>query len=157
MQISHIGFVVKEPEGIVDAFSCLGFDHWETFQFAPPKETLIMGEPEAFNLKMYWTRMSGDLVLEIIKPMDKDSLWSKFLVNKGAGLHHIAFKLSNFDEHVSRLKKLGGIVLVGGYLPDFNDKRWVYMETNRDGFVIELIEDEIHDLAFPKENITEKL
>jgi len=147
---SHIGFVAKDADKTAEFLSSFGIGPWQSFEFAPPGETLTMAECKPFHVHIQWTRFSGDLVLEVIEPVEGESLWSRFLEAKGEGLQHIAFRVSNFGEIVSKLKEQGGSVLVGGYLPVFNGKRWVYMETKPDGLIIELIEDDLHDLAFPK-------
>jgi len=147
---SHVGFVVKDADATADTLSSLGIGPWQSFEFAPPEETLTLAKCKPFHLHIQWARFSGDLVLEVIEPVDADSLWARFLKVKGGGLQHLAFSVSNFDQVVSRLEEQGGSVLVGGHLPVFNGKRWIYMETKPDGLIVELVEDDLHELAFPK-------
>ena len=147
---SNVGFVVKDADKTAEFFSSFGIGPWQSFEFAPPEETLTLAKCKPFHLHIQWARVSGDLVLEVIEPVDGESLWAKFLVDKGGGLQHIAFRVSNFSEMVSKLKEQGGSILVGGHLPVFNGKRWIYMETKPDGLIVELVEDDLHDLAFPR-------
>jgi len=147
---SHFGLVVKDADKTAASLSSLGIGPWQSFEFAPAEETLTLGESKPFNLHIQWTKLPGDLVLEVIEPVDGESLWAKFLAATGGGLQHVAFKVSNFSEVVSKLKEQGGSILVGGHLPVHNGKRWIYMKTEPDGLIVELMEDDLHDLAFPK-------
>lgn len=49
----------------------------------------------------------GDIVLELLEPMDKNSPIAKFLEKRGEGLHHIALRVKSIEEVLKRLKGLG--------------------------------------------------
>ena len=110
-----------------------------------------MAECKPFHLHIQWARLWADVVIEVLQPVDSESLWAKFLETHGEGLQHMAFSVSNFDELVSKLKAQGGRVLVGGP-STFGGKRWCYIETKPGGLIVEPMEDDLHYLAFPKTN-----
>ena len=145
---SHVGFVTKDADKTAESLSLLGIGPWKSFEFAPTEETLTMGECKPFHLHIQWARLSGGLVLEVIEPVDGESLWAKFLEEHGEGLQHMAFIVSNFDEVVSNLEAQGGKVLAGG--PSLEGKRWCYIESKPGGLIVEPMEDNLDDLAFPK-------
>jgi len=47
----------------------------------------------------------GDTQLQIITPTSSESVIAKYIQDRGEGLHHIAFMLSDLDETVARLKE----------------------------------------------------
>ena len=47
----------------------------------------------------------GDTQLQIITPTSSESIIAKYIQDRGEGLHHIAFMLSDLDETVARLKE----------------------------------------------------
>ena len=144
---SHVGFVAKDADKTAEFLSSFGIGPWQSFEFAPTEETLTMGECKPFHLHIQWATLSDGLVLEVIEPVDDESLWAKFLKEHGEGLQHMAFIVSNFDEVVSKLNAQGGRVLAGG--PSLEGKRWCYIETKPGGLIVEPMEDDLHDLAFP--------
>ena len=49
----------------------------------------------------------GGTQFQFIEPTDSESVVYKFLQTKGEGLNHLAFRVSNLDEMVKKLKKKG--------------------------------------------------
>lgn len=145
--LSHIGFVSKDADRAAEFLSSFGIGPWQSFEFAPTKEQLTMTECKPFHLHIQWARLWGNVVLEVLEPVDSESLWAKYLETHGEGLQHIAFRVSNVGEIVSKLKAQGSKVLIGG--TSLGGKRWCYIETKPGSLIIELVEDELHDLAFP--------
>lgn len=143
---SHIGYVAQDAGKTAEFLSSFGIGPWQSFERVRTKEQLTMGECERCHLRIQWARLWGNVVLEVIQPVDSESLWAKFLETHGEGLQHIAFSVSNFDEIVSKLKGQGGKVLVGG--PSVGGRRWCYIEI-KPSLIVELMEDDLHDLVFP--------
>ena len=139
--------MVKDADKTAEFLSSFGIGPWQSFEFTPTKEQLTMADCKPFHLHIQWARLWGGVVLEVLQPVDSESLWAKFLETHEEGLQHIAFSVSNFDEIVSKLKEQGGKVLVGG--PSFGGKRWCYIETKPGGLIIEPMEGDLHDVAFP--------
>lgn len=49
----------------------------------------------------------GNMNIELIEPLGKESPVAKFLEKRGQGLHHLAFKVSNIEEMLQQLKAKG--------------------------------------------------
>ena len=49
----------------------------------------------------------GDSRIELMEPMTDDSPISKFIRDKGEGIHHIAITADNIEDDVARAKKNG--------------------------------------------------
>lgn len=49
----------------------------------------------------------GQTHIELIEPLTEESPIYKFLQKRGQGIHHIAFKVDNIEETLTKLKKEG--------------------------------------------------
>lgn len=54
---------------------------------------------------------SGPNKIELLEGTTPESPISKFIANKGEGIHHIAFEVENIVMEIARLKKEGFVVL----------------------------------------------
>ncbi|HWU23793.1 MAG TPA: VOC family protein [Nocardioides sp.] len=57
---------------------------------------------------------SGDLQLELIRPVSGESVWSEFLAQHGTGLHHVCFRVPDLAEATSAASAEGIEVLMTG-------------------------------------------
>ena len=53
----------------------------------------------------------GETNIELIETLDKEGPVSKFLVKRGQGIHHVAFKVDNIEKMLKQLKA-NGVVLI---------------------------------------------
>ncbi len=136
--LSHVGFAVRNAEKTVEFLSSvwsLGrpkIAHYET-----KKDDMIFGEP--FKIKIIFVKF-GALQLEIIEPLDETSVWAKFIAEKGEGVHHVAFGVSNYDRMVEKMEgqKPLSAAKVNGY-------RWCYYDTAPGGMIFEFREEYLKD------------
>jgi len=77
--------------------------------------------------------------LELLEPLNEESILAQFLREKGEGLHHIAFSVSNLDEVITKLKAQGVEMLLGGRVEGL---RLAYMDTGGKpgGIITEFLE-----------------
>jgi len=93
---SHFGFVVKSIDSSIDIVKT--FDNKISGK-------LIKDWVESY--KVYVGRiMFGDSELEFIEPKG-ESFFDMFLKEKGEGLHHLAFRVSDIESCFEKLKKNG--------------------------------------------------
>jgi methylmalonyl-CoA/ethylmalonyl-CoA epimerase len=93
--IDHIGIVVKSVEKSL-----------KTYTEALGLNLLEIEDNEAFGVKIAFLPV-GNTLVELIEPTAEGTMGSKFLKEHGEGLHHIAFKVDNIKEFLTRLKDLG--------------------------------------------------
>jgi len=130
--IGHIGVVVEDIDKTMEFLSSIwGLGPWQTLEISLGKDMLIVGEP--FRQKLAWAKL-GSTTLELIQQLEGGGPWPEFLKTKGEGVHHIGFKLSNWDEMVAKLKQQGGKMVAGGV---FEGKRWCYFDTKPGGILVE--------------------
>jgi methylmalonyl-CoA/ethylmalonyl-CoA epimerase len=77
--------------------------------------------------------MVGQVMWELIEPLDDESVYARFLAEKGEGVHHIGVAAPSLDETVAaQAAKGNGVVLSG----EFSGVRVAYLATDRDLGVI---------------------
>ena len=50
---------------------------------------------------------SGDTHVELLEPVDPDSPVAKFLARRGAGIHHICYRVPDLDQAMARCRAAG--------------------------------------------------
>ena len=134
--LSHLGIAVKDAEETARFLSSIwNIGTPEVFDYEPKPEELIAGEP--FKVRLAFIKF-GAIPIELLQPLDDKSIWSKFIKEKGEGIHHIAFGVSNYDEMVSKLQAQNHPLLVAA---TFQGCRWCYFDTSPGGMVIEFREE----------------
>lgn len=137
---AHIGVVVKDLDKAIQFFRST-YDTGRVLvvgEYSAHKKDLIVGDP--FKLKIALIEL-GTMTFELLQPVGEQiSPWSQFLETNGDGLHHIAYRVSNVDEIISKFKKLGIGAIIRGYLKGSGN--WVYMNTgtNPSGIIMELLD-----------------
>jgi len=136
--VSHIGVVVKDVNEAVEYYSSLfGIGPFTTYEFIPRKYWL-RGEPcyVKYNMgKANW----GDIVFELIQPLEGKSLHHEFLEAYGEGLHHLGFDIPNYDEVFDKFMESGfePLMVCEAYLEAYRgDIKGCYFDTQSVGGVI---------------------
>ncbi len=132
--LENITVVVKDIDKTTEFLSrvCGIIGPWETMEYAPTKEELMVGEP--FKLKFAFAKL-GTIVLQLTQPLEGKTLWSEFLKSKGEGLHNLFFSVPNWEELVGKFNEQGSQIVAGGSL---DGKRWCIFDTRPGGITIEL-------------------
>lgn len=134
--LSHIGIAVRDAEKTVQALSKIwNLGNPDVFDYEPKADELFVGQ--SFKARLVWFQL-GPVRIELLQPLDDRSIWSTFIAEKGEGIHHFAFGVTNYDEMVEKFKALGHTMLVSAI---FNGDRWCYFEMFPGGTVIELREE----------------
>jgi methylmalonyl-CoA epimerase len=82
----------------------------------------------------------GNTQFHIVTSLTPDALIAKFIAQKGEGIHHIAFRVRNLDETISRLKEKK-VKLIPETPRTRERKRYVFVHPgSAHGMLIELIE-----------------
>jgi len=96
----QIGVVVKDLdraiEGLTEVF---GIGPFRKINWPPEGRTMekyYYGKPGNFTARMAFTEL-GPVELELIQPLDGDSIWADFLEEHGEGIHHIRFNVLELE------------------------------------------------------------
>lgn len=137
---SHIGVVVKDRDKTVEFFqSNWGIGPWYDAEVSIGKEDMIVGE--SLKLKVAHAKLFGRLLLELIQPLEKGSIWSNFLETHGEGLQHIAYDVPNWQEMVSKLEAQGARMMIGAIVWGMH---FFYLDTKPGGIIVEFAEVGLH-------------
>lgn len=98
-KIEHIGIAVKNLEKSNKLFASL---------FGEPSYKIEEVASEGVKTSFF---ASGPNKIELLQATNPNSPIAKFIENKGEGIHHIAFAVSNIKTEIERLKKEGFVVL----------------------------------------------
>lgn len=79
--------------------------------------------------------MVGNVMWELIQPLDELGIFARFLAEKGEGVHHIALATPNFDDVVAEQIQRGNALPLDG---SFSGFKFAYLSTDRDlGVILE--------------------
>lgn len=132
--VSQIGVVVNDVDKTVEFFSSvLGIGPWRTVEASRTKEEITTGATP-YRVKLAFASF-GPVQVELIQVLEGETVHTRFLKEKGEGLHHLGFYVPNMDEMVAELGKRGI-----GVLQSMRG-RFAYMDTAAvGGIVVELIQ-----------------
>lgn len=127
-KVHHVSLAVKDAEKVIEVWSSmLGIGPWTCHDMAG---TSAKGYP--WTGKEYWAQV-GDLVIELIQPVEGRIVQSKFLDTVGPGLHHIAFAVEDVEETLAELQDKGAELII------HSPGSFAYLKTGApDGAVIEI-------------------
>ena len=83
----------------------------------------------------------GESGIELIEPITQDSPVAKFLEQKGEGIHHIAFKVTNLETRLNELKNNGTRLIDEKPRPGAHGTKMAFIHPkDTKGTLIELVE-----------------
>lgn len=116
-EISQIGIVVEDLEDGMDRFGALlGLGPWDRYRFEPPTLTdaTYRGESHDYTMELALT-MLGDLMIELIEPLEGESIYTEHLDEHGEGIHHVAcFAFDDTEAVVEAFEDAGMPVIQSG-------------------------------------------
>jgi methylmalonyl-CoA/ethylmalonyl-CoA epimerase len=135
METMQIGIVVRDLEATMQRYvDDYGIGPWDIVEFHPEDAPDLHehGKPVGRSWRLAST-MIGRVQWELIEPLDDESVYARFLAEKGEGVHHIALAPSSFDEAVAAQAEKGNELALSG---TFSGYRVAYLATDRDLGVI---------------------
>lgn len=139
-RVDQICLVVKDLQKTIEHYwKSLGIGPWKIFLFEEPllREMAIKGEPAKYRMQIAICQMEN-IYIEIIQPLDGDTIYKEFLEQKGEGLHHLGFIVQNLDEEMKRFETKGFRTVQTGR---FQEGGFAYLDTQEKfGTIFELIE-----------------
>jgi len=134
----QIGIVVRDLDATLRKYvDDYGIGPWEIHEFnAGNAEDLREdGQPVERSWRLAVT-MVGQVMWELIEPLDDHSVYARFLAEKGEGVHHIAVATPSFHDTVAAQAKRGNNLVLSG---TFSGAKVAYLPTDRDlGVIIEV-------------------
>lgn len=94
-KIDHIGIAVKDIDQAIKLYK-------EAFGIEPS----LVYESEYTKARIAFFPI-GETRIELIQPMNPESVVGKFLEKKGEGIHHLSFKVKDVDQNLGELEAKG--------------------------------------------------
>jgi methylmalonyl-CoA/ethylmalonyl-CoA epimerase len=149
-KVLQVGLVVRDSEATARRYwDDFGIGPWRFYTIDPSNTTgmRLRGRPVRHSFRAALATF-GDLTLELIEPLDGESVYSEHLKEHGEGLHHLAFAVDDYDSARERLEKSGFAEVQAGRPHDVND--YAYFDTVEAlGFLTELNSEEAPGKPFP--------
>ena len=131
----QIAIVVRDLEAAMRAYvEVYGIGPWDIYEFNPDtvRDLREDGKPVERSWRLALAQV-GQVQWELIQPLDEDSIYARFLAEKGEGLHHVGVATPSFEGTLAALAENGTGVLLGG---KYKDVDFAYLSTDGDLGVI---------------------
>jgi len=135
-KVDQVGIVVRDMDKAIEYYQSLGIGPFEPFKNLDIVERKVRGKPvplDSIKAKIMLAKM-GPVELELIEPVEGESLWKEFLETKGEGIQHLCFFVDDIDREEVKLIEKGFTVL---YRSRFkNGDGGAYFDTGKVGGVL---------------------
>jgi catechol 2,3-dioxygenase-like lactoylglutathione lyase family enzyme len=135
-RLIQVGVVVKDLDKAVERLLSLGIGPFTPMHIPDDAEQWFRGKPLDAKFKISGAKL-GEVMLEVIQPLEGKSPHQEFLDSQGEGIQHIAFAVDDLDQEVAKLTKKGVSVLLSANL---RDVRVAYLDLGVGGLVFELMQ-----------------
>ena len=129
-EISQIALVVEDLEDSMKRYRrILGVEPWEVYRIGPPEQeaAYYYGEPTDASFEIGYAYVN-DLEVEIIEPIEGQSIHRDFLDEHGEGIHHIAcFEFDDTYEIADAFEQAGIPIVQSG---TWHDTHYMYFDTS---------------------------
>lgn len=119
--------------------------YWEELEIGPWKvwtfnssnltDMTLHGKPCDYSFRVGMAYV-GDVSIELVEPLQGESIFKEFLNRKGEGVHHLKYSSQDAERIVEQFKRRGGKVLQSAKI---GDAAFHYLDTESElGFILEL-------------------
>ena len=142
--VAQIAFIVKDLHTAIERYyKYFGIGPWHIYTYGKPlvKKMTIRGKESEYKMKVGLSYF-GDMRIELIEPLEGDTLYKEFVEKHGYGIQHLGFLVDNMEEAIKTAEEAGFKMIMdgSGFGPD-GDGHYAYLDTESTiGITIELIE-----------------
>ncbi len=136
----QLGFITRSLETTAQQLKqSLGVPEFFNFPDIKFQQLTYRGKPATCRVNVA-IGYSGPTQIEIVEPISGTAAYSEFLDGGGAGLHHIAVLVEDFDAALQQQQEAGLTVIQSGTIGTENAIRFAYIDTTATlGIITELI------------------
>ncbi len=149
----HVGVVVYNIEKTIERMEKV-FDlgNYRINDF-PPKgaegvQLMFRGEKAEFSARFCFIEMAGKEI-ELIEPVEGESVWKEFLRENGEGIHHLKYEVESINETIDFFKSIGiDCPQYGSGVGPNSGKTWAYFDTVKElGYVVEVLNRQVGEIV----------
>jgi len=143
-EIAQICIIVPDIERATKHFyEKFGVGPWHFYTYGRPlvKKMTRHGKPADYKMKVALSHI-GNMRVELIEPLEGDTVYQEFIDKHGYGVHHLGILTENMEVSLRNAEQAGLIMTQdgSGFGPD-GDGHYAYLDTeDLIGTTIELIE-----------------
>ena len=141
--IGQIAIIVEDLDRAVENYwRLLGVGPWQIYTYGKPlvKKTTYHGHEADYRMRIALA-MVGPLLIELIQPLEGDSVYADFVRERGYGFHHVGILVDDMQAALAQAVAAGLSVIQDGqgYGLD-GDGHYAYLDTEEEiGVTLELI------------------
>jgi len=108
-KLTHVGLVVKDLDETIEFYQSLGYDlRREVMERVSSNRTETYGKPPGSTIRHKSCFLGkGDFILEVIQPIEGESLQMEFSNRHGEGIKHIHFVVDDLDKEIAEMTEKG--------------------------------------------------
>jgi methylmalonyl-CoA/ethylmalonyl-CoA epimerase len=134
-KLDHIGIAVKDLDQAMKLYR-------EAFGIEPD----LVYESSYTKAKIAFFPI-GDVRIELIQPVNPESVVGRFLEKKGEGIHHVSYRVKDVDRSLAELEKKGILLIDKKSRRVRKNERVAFLHPkSTNGVLVELIQED-RDLA----------
>jgi catechol 2,3-dioxygenase-like lactoylglutathione lyase family enzyme len=142
--VDQVAVVVRDLDEAVRRYSeTLGIAPWRVYTFTPDwvHDMTFRGREQPYSARLALGQI-GDMMYELIEPLEGPSTYQEFLDTRGEGLHHLGYVVDDLDAAIAEMETRGFPVLQSGRAFGVDgDGGYAYFETDAAlGCIVEAIE-----------------
>ena len=141
--VAQIAFVVEDLDKTVKNYmERFGIGPWHFYTYGKPlvKRMTRKGQPAEYKMRVALSYF-GPMRIELIQPLEGDTVYEEFVQKHGYGIHHLGILVDDMDKALEEAEQ-GGFPMTqdgAGFGPD-DDGHYAYLDTEDViGTTIELI------------------
>ena len=142
--VAQVALVVEDLEAAVEAYWRLfGIGPWHIYTYGKP---LVMsmtyhGEPAEYRMRVALAYL-GTTRIELIQPLEGDTVYGEFVRKHGYGVHHLGILVEDMGAALAQAEAAGiAMTMDGAGFGRDGDGHYAYLDTEEAlGVTLELIE-----------------
>jgi len=159
--IAQIAILVEDLEKAMNEYwSKFGIGNWQIYTYQQPlvKKMSYYGKPAHYSMRLALANI-GSMRIELIQPLEGDSVYADFIKEHGYGVHHLGVLVEDMQKAIELAEKAGyRMIMDGSGFGLDGDGHYAYLDTEKDlGVTIELIQRpkgrNTPEMIFPSSNI----
>lgn len=131
-KITQIGLVVRNVDEVIRTYTVIyGMGPWIIYNFGPETvcDMTVDGKRMDYRMRLA-IYTDGNMEIELIEPLDDLSIYSDFLKTRGEGLHHIGYRVDDYEKAMEFFTNRGVKACQTGNW--YGKGLYVYLDSERD-------------------------
>ena len=142
--VAQVVIVVEDLDAAVEHYwKMFGIGPWHFYTYGKPlvKEMTYHGEPADYKMRIALSYL-GPTRIELIQPLEGESVYADFVEEHGYGVHHFGVLVEDMDAAIAEAEAAGlEMTMDGAGFGLDGDGHYAYLDTEEKlGVTVELIE-----------------